>query len=94
MADSYEMCCERADAAALAASNAALDNVRDRELRAEKTWRGLAAKARSVVESREKVEREKLAERQMLARQDDLADTANDNADDGDDDDAAGSVAN
>ncbi|KLE35807.1 hypothetical protein [Aurantiacibacter luteus] len=69
MADTYEMCCERADAAALAASNAQLDNVRDRELRAEKTWRGLAEKARSVAESREKVEREKLAERQMLARQ-------------------------
>ncbi|RJY08859.1 hypothetical protein [Aurantiacibacter aquimixticola] len=63
MADTYEACCERADAAALAAKNAKLDNVRDRELRAEKTWRGLAEKARSVAEQREKVEREKREQR-------------------------------
>ena len=69
MADSYESCSERADAAALAASNAQLDNVRERELRAEKTWRGLAEKARSVAQSREKVEQQKIAEREMLASQ-------------------------
>ena len=63
MADTYEACCERADAAAAAAARASLDNVRDRELRAEKTWRGLAEKARSVAEQREKVEREKHAQR-------------------------------
>ena len=55
MADSYESCSERADAAALAASNAQLDNVRERELRAEKTWRGLAHHAQAVAEERAKI---------------------------------------
>jgi hypothetical protein len=59
MADTYENCCERADAAAAAAKNAALDNVRERELRAEKTWRGLAKKAQAVAEQRERTLREK-----------------------------------
>ena len=35
MADTYEMCCERAELAAKAAVNATVDNVLDRELRAE-----------------------------------------------------------
>ena len=72
MADTYEMCLERADAAALAAKNARLDNVRDRELRAEKTWRGLAEKARSVAESREKVEREKREQSLIEAASEDM----------------------
>ncbi|WP_325100116.1 hypothetical protein [Aurantiacibacter sediminis] len=67
MADTYEACCERADKAAAAAAAATLDNVRDRELRAEKTWRGLAEKARSVAEQREKVEREKREQREAEA---------------------------
>ena len=37
MAQTYEFYTERADAAAEAATAAKLDNVRDRELRAEKT---------------------------------------------------------
>ena len=64
MADTYEACCERADRAAEAAASATLDNVRERELRAEKTWRGLAEKARSVAQQREKVEREKREQRE------------------------------
>ena len=59
MAESYEFCCERADAAAAAAKSATLDNVREREIRAEKTWRGLAEKARKVKLDREKSQREK-----------------------------------
>lgn len=59
MADTYEACRSRADAAAKAAKNATLANVRDRELRAEKTWRALAENARAVAVQREKVEREK-----------------------------------
>ena len=59
MAESYEFCCERADAAAAAAKSATLDNVREREIRAEKTWRGLAEKARRVNLDREKSQREK-----------------------------------
>ena len=67
MADSYETCMERANAAAAAADNATLDNVRDRELRAAHTWRGLAEKARSVAEQRAKTEREKREEREQFA---------------------------
>ena len=59
MAESYEFCCERADAAAAAAKSATLDNVREREIRAEKTWRGLAEKARRLNLDREKSQREK-----------------------------------
>ena len=59
MADSYEFYRERADAAAAAAENATLDNVREREIRAEKTWRGLAEQARKVKLDREKSQREK-----------------------------------
>ncbi len=63
MADNYKFYNERAEAAAAAASAATLDNVRDRELRAEKTWRGLATQARSVAKRREKVELEKAEKR-------------------------------
>ncbi len=59
MADSYEFYRERADAAAAAAESATLDNVRAREIRAEKTWRGLAEQARKVKLDREKSQREK-----------------------------------
>ena len=59
MSQSYEFYSARADEAAVAAGEAILDNVRDRELRAEKTWRALADQARSVAEMRDKVEREK-----------------------------------
>ena len=59
MAESYEFYCERADAAAAAARSANLDNVREREIRAEKTWRGLAEQARRVKLDREKSQREK-----------------------------------
>lgn len=48
MAESYEFYCERADAAAAAAERATLDNVREREIRAAKTWRGLAKHARKA----------------------------------------------
>lgn len=65
MADTYKFYRERADAAAAAAEKATLDNVRERELRAEKTWRGLADQARAVAVQREKVETEK-AERRAL----------------------------
>ncbi len=63
MADTFKFYCERADAAATAAQNTTLDNVRERELRAEKTWRGLAMKAQAVAVQREEVEREKAERR-------------------------------
>ncbi len=65
MADTYKFYMERAEAAASAAGAAELDNVRDRELRAEKTWRGLAERAESVALQREKAEIEKAAQRAL-----------------------------
>ena len=59
MAQSYEFYCQRADEAAAAASAAKLDMVREREWRAEKTWRGLAEHARGVAEERAKIVRDK-----------------------------------
>jgi hypothetical protein len=59
MADNYKFYLDRAEAAALAASAATLENVRERELRAEKTWLGLAHQAKSVAVQREKADRER-----------------------------------
>lgn len=56
MAQTYEFYCERADEAAVLAAKATLDNVRDRELRSEKTWRGLAEHARKTVAERVKAD--------------------------------------
>ena len=58
---SFEFCTARADEAAADAEEATLDNVRDRALRSEKTWRGLAEHARGVATEREKVRAEKAA---------------------------------
>jgi hypothetical protein len=57
MAQTYEFYAERADEAAALAAKATLENVRDRELRSEKTWRGLAEQARKTIADREKAER-------------------------------------
>jgi hypothetical protein len=57
MAQTYEFYCERADEAAKLADKATLDNVRERELRSEKTWRGLAEQARKTAEERVKADR-------------------------------------
>ena len=56
MAQTYEFYIARADEAAAAAKTATLDNVRERELRSEKTWRGLAEQARKSGEERVKAE--------------------------------------
>ena len=58
---SFEFCTARADQAAIEASEATLDNVRDRALRSEATWRGLAEHARGVAEERERALVEKVA---------------------------------
>ncbi len=65
MAVTYEFLLQRAEEAAAAAKQATLENVRDRELRSEKTWRGLAEQARAVAVQREKVEREKAEQREL-----------------------------
>ena len=64
MAQTYEFYTARAEEAAAEAAKASLANVRDRALRAEQTWRGLADQARGVAMQRRKIEREKAAERE------------------------------
>ena len=59
MAQTYEFYTARADEARKAADDATLDNVRNRELRAAKSWEDLAEHARGVAEARVKTEREK-----------------------------------
>jgi len=63
MSQTYEIYAERAREAADEAATATLDNVRDRNLRAEKTWAMLAEQARKVRVDREKAEATKVAQR-------------------------------
>jgi len=69
MAQSYEFYCERADEAAALAEKATLDNVRERELRSEKTWRGLAEQARKTAVQRVKAENERAEKRAAEAEE-------------------------
>lgn len=59
MAQTYQFYKQRADEAALAAQGAKLANVRERNLRAEKTWRGLADQARKVELDRAKAKEDR-----------------------------------
>lgn len=59
MKNSIEFYDERAKEAASEAKKATLENVKERNLRAENTWRGLADQARRVALERAKAEREK-----------------------------------
>jgi len=63
MAQTWEFYAERARESAVEATAAKLDNVRDRALRSEATWLGLADQARRVAEERVKVERERVERR-------------------------------
>jgi hypothetical protein len=63
MAQTYEFYSERADEAAVLAAKATLENVRERELRSEKTWRGLAEHARKTAVERDKADRERAERR-------------------------------
>jgi hypothetical protein len=63
MLHTYEFCSERADEALALAEAASLDNVRARELRSEKSWRGLAELARSAAEGRAKADSERAQRR-------------------------------
>ena len=76
MATTYEFYEQRADAAAAAAAKATLANVRERELRAERTWRDLANQSRAVATQRQKLETEKAAERERAAEAAEAAGTA------------------
>ena len=61
MSQTYEFYAERAKEAADEAASATLDNVRERNLRAEKTWAALAEQARKVKADRIKAEETKAA---------------------------------
>ena len=63
MSQSYEFYSERADEAAAEAAAATLDNVRERNLRAQKTWSALAEQAHKVKAERIKAEETKAAAR-------------------------------
>ena len=67
MSESFEFYKARADEAAHEAETATLLNVKERHLRAEKTWRGLAEHALRVKRDREKTQRLKLAKRSEQA---------------------------
>jgi len=67
MAQTFEFYDARANEAAAEATRATLDNVRERCLRAEKTWRGLAQQAERVASNREKADRERAARREEEA---------------------------
>jgi len=56
MSQTFEFYDARAQESAAEAAGAILDNVRERALRSEKTWRALADQARKVVVDREKAE--------------------------------------
>ena len=67
MSQTYEFYSARAKEAAADAKAATLDNVRERALRSEATWKALANQARAVAKQREKIEREKAAVREATA---------------------------
>jgi len=59
MSQGYDFYIERAEESAADARAALLDNVRDRALRSEATWRKLAAQAEKVAAERVKAEKAK-----------------------------------
>jgi hypothetical protein len=63
MAQTFEFYSERARESAIEADAAKLDNVRERALRSQATWLGLADQARRVAEERVKVERARIERR-------------------------------
>lgn len=64
MRETFEFYDARAREAAIEAKQASLQNVKDRCLRAEKTWRGLADHARRVMLDRVKADCERAARRE------------------------------
>jgi len=63
MSPNFDFYDSRANEAAEAAEAATLDNVRERNLRSEATWRGLAEQARKVEHDRAKADAERAAKR-------------------------------
>lgn len=69
MSQTFEFYDARAKEAAAEAEQAELTNVRERNLRAEATWRGLANQARKVMIDRGKAEAARLERRAAEAAQ-------------------------
>ena len=67
MSQTYAFFDARATESAAEAETATLDNVRDRALRSEKTWRALADKARKVEEDRVNAEAQRQLRREAEA---------------------------
>lgn len=67
MAHTFEFYDARAKEAAAEARKAKLDNVRERALRAARTWRGLAQQAKQVAVTRKKEEARRRAAREASA---------------------------
>ena len=67
MSQTFEFYDARAKEAAAEAAAAKLDNVRERALRSEASWRGLANQARKVADDRVKAEQERTARREAEA---------------------------
>lgn len=63
MSQTFEFYDARARESAAEAQAASLDNVRERALRSEATWRALADQARAVAAERAKAEHEKAVRR-------------------------------
>lgn len=63
MSQTHEFYTARAEEAEAEAEAAKLDNVRERALRAARTWRGLASQARQVASNRQREEERRAAER-------------------------------
>ncbi|MGX7896933.1 hypothetical protein [Tsuneonella sp. HG222] len=76
MSQTFEFYDARANEAAAEAASATLDNVRDRNLRAEKTWRALATQARKVVVDRAKADNERAERRAAEAEAAEAAEAA------------------
>ena len=72
MSQTFEFYDARAREAAGEAEKASLMNVKERHLRAEKTWRGLAEQARRVMLDRAKAESQRAARREAEKNQMDL----------------------
>ena len=68
MAQTFEFYDERAREAAKEAEAAKLDQVRERALRSEKTWRGLADQARRVADERAKADQARMERRENEAQ--------------------------
>lgn len=64
MAQTFAFYDERAKEAERQAEAASLDNVRERNLRAAKTWRGLADQAKRVAEDKAKADEERIRRRE------------------------------